>query len=91
MREISEGDPDKERYKILSLMIEITVLDHNLSSFYSAGRLQSDGYSITVDQADYTNITGGLGIFGSYIKRVSAIRISRDYIMSFGYKSALEP
>lgn len=91
MREISEGDPNKDRYKILSLMVEITVLDRNLSAFYSAGHLQSDGYSITVDQADFTNITGGLGIFGSYIKRVTSIRISRDYIMSFGYKSGLEP
>lgn len=90
MRDISEGDPNKDQYKILSLIIEITVLDRNLSAFYSSGHLQSDGYSITVDQADFTNITGGLGIFGSYIKRVTSIRISKDYIKSFGYKSALE-
>lgn len=89
MREISEGDANKANYKILSMIVDVYALDRNLSAFYSAGKLTSDGYSITVDQPDFSNIEGGFGIFGSYVKREFSILFSKQYINSFGYLPAL--
>lgn len=86
MREISEGDPVKTNYRVLSIIVEVYAFDRNLSAFYSAGKIQSDGFTITIDQADYSNIDGGLGIFGSYIKFSFSISLSSQWVKSFGYR-----
>ena len=86
LKNISTGDPQKENYTILSFILEIFVYDRNLTS-YHASRDQS--YSITVNENDYTNIEGGVGIFGSYIKQKHSLKFTHDYVKSFGYKPGL--
>lgn len=89
MQDISAGDPDKSKYVILAIVADVMALDMNLSGFYSSGKLLSDGFSVKVDETDFTNIEGGLGIFGAYVNHELAIRIDKKYIRSFGYKTTL--
>ncbi len=49
----------------------------------------SEGFAITVNETDFTNISGGKGIFGSFIKQNFSIKFKHDYIRSFGYTPGL--
>lgn len=90
MKEISDGDPNKKNYVVLAVMVNVLTLDMNLSGYYSSARLADDGFSVKLDQTDFTNVEGGLGIFGSYTNTEYAIRLDKNYIYSFGYRSRLE-
>jgi hypothetical protein len=83
--QISAGDPDKSHYKIYTGILELLVFDENLSKYYSSTNGYLDDYTIRLDETDYTNVNGGLGIFGSYIKQRRGSKIASDYISSFGY------
>ncbi|MGE5403071.1 MAG: DUF4249 family protein [Ignavibacteriales bacterium] len=91
MEEISAGDPNKKNYIVLAFIYEIMTLDINLSSYYSSSSQFDEGFSVKVDQADYSNVEGGLGIFGAYSSVEYAIRLDKNYIRSFGYKTKLGP
>jgi len=87
MKEISANDFRKKDYTIMGGVFEIMILDENLSTYYSSTHDFSDGFSINVDESDFTNITGGYGIFGSTIKRKVFVGFNKDYITSFGYET----
>ncbi len=86
MRKISEGDTKKSNYQIMRAEYEIIILDKSLSDYYSSTHGYMDNYSVRIDVTDYSNITGGYGIFASYRKQVLAATLKEDYILSFGYK-----
>lgn len=90
MREISEGDEAKANYTILSIQVDILALDGNAGAYYSSGKTQSDGFTLKIDQADFTNISGGLGVFGAYTKSTFAMRFDNKYITSFRYTPGLK-
>lgn len=85
LREISEGDPNKENYTILAFILEIMIYDKNLTAYYASKKELGDSFSITTNESDYSNINGGKGIFGSFIKQRKAVKFSLDYIYKFGY------
>ncbi|OGU62946.1 MAG: hypothetical protein A2V66_10100 [Ignavibacteria bacterium RBG_13_36_8] len=85
LQEISEGDPNKENYIILAFILEVRIYDENLTSYYAAQREVPESFTLKLDESDYTNIEGGLGVFGSYIKQRKAVKFSHEYIRSFGY------
>lgn len=85
LEEISEGDPNKENYTILAFIVEILIYDRNLTAYYASKAELGESFSITTNESDYSNIDGGRGIFGSFIKQRKAIKFSLDYINSFGY------
>lgn len=89
LREISEGDPNKEDYTILAFILEILVYDKNLTAYYASKTELGESFSITTNESDYSNIIGGRGIFGSYIKQRKAVKFTLDYIHSFGYTPGL--
>ncbi len=84
-KQISAGDPDKQNYKIYGGIFRLLVFDKNLSKYYSSTNGFLDDYTIRLDQSDFTNVKGGLGIFGSYVKQQRGALIDSDYIRSFGY------
>lgn len=86
MNEISEGDENKDVYTIIAARAEVIAMDNNLSGYYASTSVGGSNLSVRLDEADYSNIEGGLGIFGSYIKSSSVIFLSDDYVRSFGYK-----
>jgi Domain of unknown function (DUF4249) len=87
MVQISIGDQNKSHYRIMAAILDIIVFDDNLSKYYSSMNGYYDDYTVRVDVSDYSNIIGGFGIFGSYIKVSKLVNITKNYIHSFGYKA----
>ncbi len=85
LQEISAGDENKDNYSIVEMNVNVIAYDPFLSSYYSSIQAPTNGFVVTLDEPDYTNIQGGYGIFGSYIKRVHRITFTGDYLSQFGY------
>ncbi len=80
----SDGNTKKD-YSIISLTIELQVFDEYLTKYYSSIRQGIDGFTIKLDNPDYTNIKGGFGVFGSYIKTSYELKFVSNYLSSLGY------
>lgn len=89
MELISKDDPIKSKYEILSCILEVLSLDPELRKYYFATARSRDIYSIKLDETDYTNINGGFGVFGVYMRTFWVLRFTHDYIKSFGYTPGL--
>ncbi len=87
--QISRGDPDKSSYKIFGGVLTLLVFNESLSNYYSTTNGFLDDFTIRVDEIDYTNIDGGLGIFGSYIRQFTGAKFTEEFIRSFGYSLGL--
>jgi hypothetical protein len=86
MNEISGDDPDKLNYTIIDADFELLLLDDNLAPYYLTIQTFLDGFTVILDQQDYSNIDGGYGVFGSFFRRVHHLSFSPDYVNSFGYR-----
>ncbi|MCX7875728.1 MAG: DUF4249 domain-containing protein [Melioribacteraceae bacterium] len=89
MELISDNDTNKSRYEILSCIFEVLSLDPELRKYYFATARSRDIYSVKLDETDYTNIKGGYGVFGVYMRTYWVLRFTHDYIKSFGYTPGL--
>jgi hypothetical protein len=87
LEEISESDPDKGNFSIYEKPIfTLFAFDMNLSRYVSSTNQAFDDLTVTVNEADFTNIQGGLGVFGSYVNKIyDNIKFQEIYIESFGY------
>lgn len=92
LEEISAGDPNKQNYSVLQKIIfTVAAFDLPTSKYVSSTGGNIDDLTVTVDVADYTNIEGGFGLFGSYSKKnYTRLRFVEDYIESFGYNFIVE-
>ena len=90
MQLISADDPVKSNYTILGCILEVLSLDKNLSTYYNATARGRDIYSVKLDETDYSNITGGYGVFGVYMRTYKVAFFNHSYIQSFGYIPGLE-
>lgn len=73
------------------LSLRISVMDENLTRYVSTTSQSFDDLTVRVNENDYTNVEGGLGIFGSYInKNYDKLKFQPQYIQSFGYKFIYE-
>jgi hypothetical protein len=86
MAEISAGDSDKEKYKIYAIVVDVLSLDNNLSTYYNATNKNKDPYAIKLYETDFSNITGGFGVFGVSYLAGTTIDISAPYVRTFGYE-----
>lgn len=86
MNEISQGDPDKFNYTIIDADFELLLLDNNLAPYYLTIQTFLDGFTVILDQQDYSNINGGFGVFGSFFRRVLHLSFNPDYVAGFGYR-----
>ena len=89
MTQISAGDPDKNNYKIYGCVFTLLIFNETLSNYYSTANGFLDDFTVRVDESDYTNISGGLGIFGTIKKQTTGAVFTEDYIKSFGYTPGL--
>lgn len=85
MNQISEGDPVKTNYAITEMKLHVMVLDESLSAYYSSVQQFLDGFTIKLNQPDFSNVQGGFGIFGSYNVVEFDLKIDDDWVDSFGY------
>ena len=88
MEEISEGDVTKSNYTIYKAEWEIASIDENLRAYYNTTTGSSDVITIRLQEANYSNIEGGYGVFGSITNSVRNIKLETEYIRSFGYINA---
>lgn len=87
LQEISAGDLNKQNYSIFArLSFDLVAYDLPASKYVSSVSGSVDDLTVSESVADYTNIEGGFGIFGSYIKKTyDRIVFSESYIRSLGY------
>lgn len=86
MVNLSAGNPDKQRFRVISASFSVHAFDIHLSRYYASRRGSLDEYSIRTDQFVYSNIQGGLGLFGSQSTSSFEYEIDQRYTMSFGYR-----
>lgn len=86
MAQISGGDPQKKNYGAHSVMFEVLEYDAALSKYYSSVNGSLDQFSIRIDQPVYSNVGGGIGIFGSSYNNRNTIDLDYGYVTSFGYR-----
>jgi hypothetical protein len=84
--EISAGDPNKGNYIIRKAVFRLLIADKNLAMYYAAQKTFLDEFSVRVTQPEFSNIQGGLGIFGTLNSTQIDVPIKESYIRSFGYK-----
>ena len=85
---ISEGDANKSRYVIEEAQFTLLFMDRNVAAYIASESTFNDEFSMRIDAADFTNIQGGLGMFGVYTSKKVALRISKYYIKTFGYQTS---
>jgi len=89
MELISEGDPNKNNYEILSCIAEVLSLNEELSYYYNGTARSGDIYSVKLDETDFSNIQNGSGLFGVYMRTYLVLRFKHSYIYSYGYTPGL--
>jgi len=52
--------------RFLQAVIHVIQFDEPLYSYYGVANLSRDRYSVRIDEPDYTNMHGGVGVFGSF-------------------------
>jgi len=69
-----------------TLDFEVLTFDAEVSRYISVSNNNTNNLSIRFDEGDYTNISGGLGIFGSQVnKKYTRLRFLENYIRSYNF------
>ncbi len=84
LNEIPNGG-DKKNFSIGGLTIEVLVYDQYLSTYYLSLQTGLDAFTVKLDGPDFTNIQGGYGIFGSYVRTVWDLKFTYNYLKSLGF------
>jgi len=87
LNSISEGDDNKGNYIIDRAEFTLLFVDKNLAAYLASENTFADEFSVRVDAADFSNIDGGLGLFGSVAIKKTKVTISKLFIQDFGYKT----
>jgi hypothetical protein len=88
LNQISSGDTEKSNYIFDKAEFTLLYLDKYLAAFLASEITFTDEFSMRIDAADYTNIDGGLGMFGAFATKKTEVKISKWYLESFGYKTS---
>jgi hypothetical protein len=87
LAQISAGDPEKKNYKIRGAIFEVMEFDDPLSKYYSSINGALDPYSIRIDNPVFSNIGGGIGIFGSSLNNQYKCDVDTALVSPFGYRT----
>jgi len=85
MENLSENESEKDKFTIISAVLELSIFDKNLTTYYFTVGLDDNSFAVGLDEGDYSNIENGFGIFGSYFTQKFKIELSKPYVNSFGY------
>ncbi|HSL89618.1 MAG TPA: hypothetical protein VK870_09970 [Ignavibacteriaceae bacterium] len=87
LNNLSKDEPENVTISVYEkLYFTLSILDQNLSRYASSTSKSFNALTVRVNENEYTNIEGGLGIFGSYINKIyDRLRFQSTYIESFGY------
>jgi hypothetical protein len=87
-KSLSDGLGENENVIISGLTLNVIQFDSQLARYYSSTNGYLDEHSVRLDEQIYSNIEGGIGIFGTY--KINSIQIGVDpnYTRSLGYKTS---
>jgi hypothetical protein len=85
LNEIPQNGLDKSNYTIAGIDIQMIIYDEVLATYYSALETGVDEFTVRLDMPDYSNIQGGYGIFGSYVRMDEYINFTAKYLNDLGY------
>ncbi len=87
MREIASEGINKKSYTIENVVFRLLILDENLAAYYSAQQTFLDEFSLRSYQPEFSNVTGGLGLFGTYNFKSSVMEVDPEFVAGFGYSN----
>ncbi len=85
LNEIPQGNKDKLQYTIANIDVQMIVYDETLTTYYSSLQTGVDAFTVRLDQPDFSNITGGYGMFGSYVRQDFYLKFTAEYLKALGY------
>ncbi|MFA7418380.1 MAG: hypothetical protein WCZ90_01745 [Melioribacteraceae bacterium] len=86
LQEISAGNTSKARFSLAYLEVEVLTFDENLTKYFSTNLFYDFGFTVRNYPSDLTNISGGLGFFGSYMSVKKILKFDTQYALKeFGY------
>ena len=85
MSSLVEGITDTSSITVRDLKFKILFPNASLWTYYSAAKTFSDSYTVHLTEPEYTNISGGSGVFGAFDIAIHNMSFSIGYIKSFGY------
>ena len=80
--------PRESEITVTRIVFGLTEFDFPLSRYYASVNGSLDRYSVRTDESVYSNIDGGIGIFGSTMSSEYSFPVDKKYVESFGYKYA---
>jgi hypothetical protein len=86
MAQLSDADAQKGDFGVHSMQFEVLEYDAALSKYYSSVNGSLDQFSIRIDQPIYSNVGGGIGIFGSSYDNRYTFDLDFSFVKSFGYR-----
>ena len=86
MASLGNETVDSNSIIVNNFILNIIEMNEDLSSYYSSINGFLDEYSVRLDEQIYTNVKGGIGIFGAYKNTEIKKLVDRNYAESFGYK-----
>lgn len=80
-----KGNGSASDITLIRAEIELTIMDKNFGSYYSSIQTLNDGFTIKIYEANYSNINGGIGVWGSYFTVTKDIDILEEFARRLGY------
>jgi hypothetical protein len=87
LAQLSAGDPQKTEYKIRGAVFEVMEFDDPLSKYYSSINGALDPYSVRINNPVFSNVGGGVGIFGSSFINQYICDLDTALVTPFGYRT----
>jgi hypothetical protein len=83
---ISAGDPQKMNYHVHGALFELLEYDDHLTKYYSSINGAIDPFSIRITSPIYSNIAGGIGMFGSSLNNTRSYTLDSASFAPSGYR-----
>lgn len=87
MARISAGEPNKDKYIVTGVTFSVVEYDFALSRYFSSTNGYLDQYSVRLDETVFSNVHGGIGLFGSTNTTSITYEFQKSYVLSFGYRT----
>jgi hypothetical protein len=85
LNEIPQAGLSKSNYTIANIDVQIIIYDDILSTYFASIQQGVDAFTVQLDKPDYSNIQGGYGVFGSYLRTDFFVNFTASYLISLGY------
>ena len=87
LKSIISPNNDQSNYSIVKAVFSVLILDENLTKYYIATQTYLEGFTVSLTEPDFSNIVGGKGIFGNYVKfnYEATFDFDKEYLAAIGF------